>query len=166
MSVYEVILFRVIEFIKFNGEYYCSCLNNFPQWKPHWAFCNGSSVSITSSLLLYLHLCLQNTQIFFFRHADSSAPVCALQPDRAFTAHKLLIRTFILGHGVYGTHSYWDSGSPCGFLLLLLFYSGHNIVTAVSCHWGEVLRKIQPIKRKQLWYSSLPGRQRRFSFVW
>lgn len=30
MSLQEVSLFEVIEFIKFNGGYYCSCLNNFP----------------------------------------------------------------------------------------------------------------------------------------
>lgn len=49
-------------------------------------------------------------------HTGARSTVGALKPDRAFNVHKLLISTFILGHGVYETHCYWDSGLPCIFL--------------------------------------------------
>lgn len=51
----QVSLFEVIEFIKFNGGYYCSCLNNFPSK-------NLTGLAFTapqfSYLSFYLYICI------------------------------------------------------------------------------------------------------------
>lgn len=65
--------------------------------------------------------------------------VGTLKPDLAFNAHKQLISSFILGHGVYEIQCYWDCRLPCIFLRL------HHIVPAVPCHWGNFEEPVKPV---------------------
>lgn len=55
VSLQEVSLFEVIEFIKFNGGYYCSCLKNFPSKNLTGL---ASAAPQFSYLPFYLYICI------------------------------------------------------------------------------------------------------------
>lgn len=63
MSLQEVSLFKVIEFIKFNGGYYCSCLNNFPSKTPTGLPFTASQLPYLS---FYLYICIRLALKFIF----------------------------------------------------------------------------------------------------
>lgn len=63
MSLQEVSLFKVIEFIKYNGGYNCSCLNNFPTKIPTGLPFTASQLPY---LLFYLYICISQILKFIF----------------------------------------------------------------------------------------------------
>lgn len=67
-------------------------------------------------------------------YTGAKSTVGTLKPDCAFNVHKLLISSFILGHGVYERQCYKDCKLPCIFYF---FFWAHHTVTAVSYHWGN-----------------------------
>ena len=116
-------MFAFVRFLKFIVR---RCIDNVLYSR--CCFING--VRWISLLLLLLPF--YPAQHCISIHSGARSTVGALKPDRDFNVHKLLISSFIsrpwgfMGHSVRST------------VVCPAYLSAHHIVTAASCHWGNV----------------------------
>lgn len=109
------------------------------------------AVSLMCALAVFItpHSCLSPVQscteapcISLYTGAKST--VGTLKPDRAFNVHKLLISSFILGHGVYERQCYKDCKLPCIFFIF--YFLGPSHCNSCFIPPRETAEQIWPIK--------------------